>query len=204
MQVVVKTAPGQLPFAVSTALRHIRALEDDADLVELYCRAAVQTVEDYTGRALLRTVYTAQLDAWPDFGCQRGILPGPASRNLDTIVLPRSPLVAIGSVKYYPEDGGAQATWDATNYRADIRSLPGRLVLAESYEFPAIAVRADAVEVEFTAGEGTAEGEVPAPLLMCALTLARHFFDNPGCVDADGKVRKMPYSFDMLRRQFRV
>ncbi len=205
MDIVVKTAPGTLPMAVSTAIRHLRALEDDADLLELYCRAAVQCVEEYTGRAMMNTVYTAQLDAWPEFMEDWGINSRPRRpRPLDGIELPRSPLVEIVSLKYYPEDGGAQATWAAGNYRTNLRSLPGRLVFIDGYDLPALAARSDAVEVEFKAGSGTLESEMNPMLLMAVLQLARHFMDNPGTVDIDGNVRRMPYSFQMLLRAQRV
>lgn len=207
MDVIVKTAPGTLPMAVSTAMRHVRSLEDDVDLLELYCRAAVQAVEEYTGRAMANTVYTAQLGAWPCF-VRAGLLgissPPQRARRLDCIELPRSPLVSIGSLKYYPEDGGAQVTWDAANYRANTRSLPGQLVFIDGYTLPSLAARHDAIEIEFTAGTGVRESEMNPSMLTAVLQLARHFFDNPGTVDMDGNVRRMPMSFQALVRSQKI
>ena len=205
MNVVVVTPADTLPCSIDLALRHVRALTDEVDLVDLACRAATAACEDYTGRVFVQQVFCLQLGGWPDTARSDGInRPAPHFKRQCGIALPRSPLVAISSVKYYPEDGGAQDTLGAGLYRADLGSLHGRLVFKENTDLPSVASRPDAIEITFTAGHGTKEYQMPANYLMCMLQLARHFYDNPSAVDMSGTVRRMPFSFQHLLRSQKI
>lgn len=207
---IVTTTPAQvLPVTLTMALRHVRALQDDMDLVDLYCRAAVAAVEDYTGRSLITQTYTLREERWPsDGGPGRGAGWG-ITRRADLfkrtygVTLARSPLVAINSVKYYPSDGGARVTWGAANYAADTASLPGKLVVTDGVTLPDLFARNDALEIEFTAGYGTKGSAMPPMLQLAVLQLARHFFDNPSAV-TEMTIEEMPYSFVQLLRSQKI
>lgn len=194
-----------MPCTVDTALRHIRALSDDVDLVDLYVRAATAACEDYTGRIFNTQRFKAVLPAWPSCGRGTGIA-GPSERagGQYAIVLPRAPLQTIVSLKYWPDGGGAQVTWDAANYAADSSALPGRLVVSDGVDLPALARRHDALEIEFDAGHGTTESAMPPNYLVAMLQLARYWFDNPSAVGLEGTARVMPLSFKHLLRSQKI
>lgn len=205
MNISVVTPADTLPVSIASAHRHLRTLADDSDMVNLYCRAATAAVEDYTGRIFVTTVFKATLDTWPNFGLDNAVNTKERLRTaVWAIELPRSPLLAIDFVKYYPEGGGAQVTWSASNYRTDLVNLPGRLVLVDDVDLPSLEVRADAVEIQFQAGCGLLESQMPPLLVLAMLELARHFFDNPSAVDTEGKARRMPLSYQHLLRSQRV
>jgi uncharacterized phiE125 gp8 family phage protein len=202
---IVVTPPDRLPFSLTTAIRQLGALVDDVDNVDFHCRAAIASVEDYTGRALVTRTLKLRLSQWPDFSLSYGINRQADRRNnLCAIPLHMSPLVAIASVKYYPADGTARVTWDAANYRADTATLPGRIVFVDGVTLPSLATREDAVEIEYTAGYGLKESSMPPMLVQAILQLARHWMDNPMAVDVEGTARRMPYSYQVLLRSQRV
>lgn len=199
------TGPTMLPVAVETARRYLRALEDELDLVDLSVRAAVESVEDYTGRCLVTRTFCQQLDRWPSTAqtdCNANLIRStlPAVRY---IALERTPLLAITTLKYYPEDLTAQATINSANYSANVSVAPGRLSLLDSYSLPSLATRFDAVELTYTCGYGTAEVDMPQMLLIAILQLARHCYDNPSAV-ADGRLTEMPLSFKRMLRALKV
>lgn len=205
MNITVVTPADTLPCTIDLALRHLKVLSDDVDLLDFYCRAAMAAVEEYTGRIFVLTTFKATLADWPDTTRSIGInRPSPAFKRLEGIDLPRSPLVSIESVKYWPDGGGAQVTWAAANYAADVTALPGRLVFADDVNLPSVATRPDAIEIEFIAGHGTLQHEMPMPYLLAMLQFARHLNDNPGVVDESGNVRVMPLGYRELLRSQKV
>jgi hypothetical protein len=205
MPIKLLVASQEFTVPVSLALRHLRALPDDTELVSFLLRAATAVVEDYTGRSLIRQTYVLQLENWPCFAEPYGIRgPGYNGGTLSSIALERTPLVAINSVKYYPEAGGVVVTWDVANYFADSVAIPGRLVFADGVTLPAVAKRPDAIEIEFTAGPLATVTAPNAMLSLAVMQLARHLYDNPSAVDAEGKVTEMPLSFRHLLRSQRV
>lgn len=211
MPIKTLTPAASLPVSVKTALRHCRALQDEVDLVNLYVKAATQAVEEYTGRCLITQTFLLQMERWPTFeptvgfGLGMGIQSAWKQQTYKRFIpLGRSPLIAISSVKYWPIDGGAQITWDPSNYSADVGSLPGRLFVGSDIETPQVATRFDAIEITFTAGMGTTEGAMSPMLQAAVLQLARHLYDNPSAVDADGRVTEMPLSFKWFLRSQKV
>lgn len=177
------------PVGLTDALRHIRALENDADMVWTYLQGATALVEDYTGRSLVTKTFALTLSSWPD-----------KSRVLE---LRRSPLLAISSVKYYAEGASVQTTLSSAEYLAITGRLPGAIQFLDTLSFPALAVREDAVTVEFTAGYGTAASAMPAELRVAILMLTHHWFDERTPF-VGAKSMEMPFSLRTLLRAFRV
>lgn len=164
MSIKITSPATVLPVNLVTALRALRALAGEADLVALYLAAATERLENYTGRSLVTKTYLLQVNDWP------------SSTKLE---LRRTPLASVTSIKYYPLDGSAQVTIDPSNYRVTINSEPGFVTFGSDYTFPDIAVRADAVEVTFVAGYGTSESSIPPILRAGILMLGRQYYDNP-------------------------
>lgn len=192
--------PSVEPVSLADALNFLRV--DNAGegaLVSLLIASARQVVELYTGRALITQAFTLKAPSWEylygeaysagDLSAAYGqaAYSEPSwiadfrAGNPSVIWLPFAPLVAIASVKYYPADGGSQATFSSGSYTAvcvnDLVS-PGGVMLKSTASWPSLADRPDAVEINFTAGHGAAATAVPANLRHAVLILAKSYYDG--------------------------
>lgn len=188
----------------------MRMTDSQADLAVFNVQVAAEAIEDYTGRSGVTKSYRWQAMGWPQSAIRwplRWQLPNGwpvrSTSLLHTFELRRTPLAGVTSVKYYPADGTAQVTVDATNYYVDTESEPGNVMFREDYEFAELASRPDAVQVDFTAGYGLAEDDIPFRFRQAALILARHYVDHPELVGI-GNLNNMPYSFRSLLFSLRV
>ena len=177
------------PVTLAQALRHLRALESDADMVWTYLQAATAMVEDYCGRSLVSKTFDLLLSKWPENG--------------QLIELRRSPLVSITHVKYYADGSASQTTWDSSNYRVLTARLPGALEIVSGASLPGLSDRESAVEIRFVAGYGTQVSAIPAELRTAVLFWTQHLFDRRMPVEA-AEVREVPMALRHLLRAFRV
>jgi uncharacterized phiE125 gp8 family phage protein len=174
------------PVSMATALKALRVLQGDADLVSLYLAAATEKVEDYTARSLIYQTFRLDLPRWP-------------SKKL--LELRRTPLASVTHIKYYAEGSTELTTLNSADYRVCISPIPGRVEFTEGYEFPTLSERFDAVQVTFVSGYGTTENVVPSLLRAGVLMMARNYYDNRVPV-GDAKIVEMPLNVrDILRSQ---
>ncbi len=162
--------------------------QDDASEISALITTARQIVEDFTGQALLTQTWRLVASEWPS---------GSFSGVENVIRLPRSPLASVTSVKYYPENGGAQATFAAANYHVVTVITPGIVVLADNASWPDLAVRPDAVEVNFTAGVATA-AEISPGLKHAVLLVLSHLYELRSPVNVGNIVNELPFSLRHL------
>lgn len=181
----VTTAPTALPVNAEEVAEYLRADPSETVNIQQLINLAVEEVERYTGRSLLETEYRYVLSDWP-----RGLpvfayfprnAKGPYERTLE---LPRSPLVSVESVKYYPEGSEVLTTLSASNYIVVSAFTPGRIYLKKEQEWPALSERPDAVQVEFTAGHQI----IPNTMKQAILLLCRFYYagGSPNDVDQGG------------------
>jgi uncharacterized phiE125 gp8 family phage protein len=163
MQLVV-TTPASVPGALlDRAKDHLRVSGTNEDtLIAAYIAAAIGDAESYTGRAIFTTAYELRLDEFDD-----------------EILLPRSPLIAVQSVKYRDEAGSEQ-TFTSSNYRVVTSDdLQGRVWIKAEATIPTTEDdNPEAVAVAFTAGYGTTVESVPPLLLTGLLIWTGHLYDN--------------------------
>lgn len=195
MSISILVPADVLPVSLTTALRHMRVLEQDADMATLYLQAAVEAVENYTGRSMVTKTYLLTLPGW-------------SQKNLE---LRRSPLIATGSpavavslVQYWAEGASALATLDPANYLVDTARLPGTVTLADGYSLPTLAKRTDALQITFTAGSGTSESTHLALMKAAVIMFARHLYDNQMPVMEISKIQEMPFSLKHMLRSQRI
>jgi uncharacterized phiE125 gp8 family phage protein len=157
----LKTAPAVEPVSLAEAKAHCRISHNTEDqLLANLIATARAWVEQYTGRSLY--TQTWQLS-----------LPGFASR----LWLPRAvPLTSITFVKYYDADNVLQ-TLATSVYTAPAFSEPAVIQLVEGQSWPSVAIRTDAVQVEYVTGTSTIEA-IPRPLLHAILLLVGHWYEN--------------------------
>lgn len=167
--------------------------EDDATLIESLISTAREIVEDFTGRALISQTWRLVSSEWPET----------CAINGDIITLDRSPLVSVETVKYYPSSGAAQKTLSSDSYHVVTGLMPGVIVLEDGYSWPDLAVRPDAVEVNFTAGYANAAA-VPKTLRHCVLLLLAHLYELRSPVNVGNIVNEIPFTVRHLLESQRV
>lgn len=164
------TAPTVEPIDVATLKSWCRIDVPDEDtlLTALCIPAARLACENAIGRALLEQTWEVVLDAWP---------------SASAIELPRSPALAITSVKYI-NTSGVETTLDPSAYALDKDSEPGWLLPAYGTDWPEARFTANAIRVRYTAGYGTTAADVPQSLRMwIALHAAAHYEGRSAWVD---------------------
>lgn len=160
--------------------------DDDDDLVTAYLAAATAQVEFDTGCAIVKQQWQV------DYGC----FP-------DIIHLPRPPLLAVESVKYYATDG-TQQTLDPAAYQVTASGIVGRIAPAPGLSWPSTqAGRFGAVSVVYQAGHvdvvsGAAVGEAPPMLKQAICVLAAHFYENREAVLIGTISKEQPLAYQVL------
>lgn len=183
------------PVTISEAQAWLRVdSQDDATEVTTLITTARQIVEDLTGRAILTQSWRMVASQWPA---------GRFAGVENVVQLPRSPLASVTSVKYYPDNGGAQATFASSNYHVVTAITPGILVLADNASWPDLAVRPDAVEINFTAGAATTP-EIPPSLRHAVLLVLAHLYELRSPVAVGNIVNELPFSLRHLLESHRV
>lgn len=166
------------------AQARVTTSSEDA-LIELYLASALQSVEQYTGRALIERQFLLVLDDFPCGG---------------EIEIPIGGLTAVDSVQYRDTDGVLQ-TWDDANYTVGTVRPLGCIVRGLGVPWPTIQLSvAEAVQITFTAGYGVDEADLPPNLRHAILLLAAHFYDTRSPVNVGNIVSEIPmtlrFAFD--------
>ena len=95
------------------------------------------------------------------------------------ITLPYPPLLSVTHVKTY-DDNDVATTWAASNYFVDTTSIPGRIVARDGVSLPVATRVANGFEIEFVAGYGDDEADVPETVRTGILIMAAHLHEHRG------------------------
>ena len=184
------TAPAVKVITTDEFKQHGRvSTTADDSYIDLLVEAAMRSLEKRAGLALINRTFRAYWDDFPDS---------------DELKVPVAPLVTVVSVKYYDTDGVLQ-TWAAANYGMDTKRQPGRLTLGYGIVWPTVQFeRPNAVQIDFTAGHGTAAANVPGPLRTAVLWLAEHWYDTRVPVNIGNIVNEIPKTFDYMIDPYKV
>jgi uncharacterized phiE125 gp8 family phage protein len=183
-------AATDLPIKVEEVADYLRTDSDnDSELAHIsnLLAQALEEIERYTGRSIAPTQYRLVLEDWPRGPSEFASYPrAPQGAYLHAIELPRAPVTAVATVKYYPENSEVLTTLSSTQYFSITSKEPGLVYLKSDKEWPVISERPDAVQVEFTAGYTA--GNCPASMKQAALLLARFYYagGSPNDVDQGG------------------
>lgn len=177
------TPPTVEPVTLAEASAFLRLnVNTENSLVSALLAVAREVVESFTGRVLAASGWRLATESWGD----------------GTIVIDRSPLVSVQSVKYWPADGSGQVTMGSGSYVVVTATTPGVIVMSD---MPALASRPDAVQTEFTAGS---PGAVPQSLRHAILLLVSHLFENRQPINIGNIVNELPFSVKHLLESHRV
>lgn len=186
MGLTLITEPTVEPVTLAEAKTHLRITGTDHDtLITALIVAARQYLEDVkTGRAFITQTWDLTMDSFP--AC---------------ILVPFPPLQSVTSLKYYDTDGTEQ-TWDASNYRVDIASEPGRITPAYGVVWPSVRRQTGTITVRFVAGYGLAAA-VPENVKHLVKLLIGTWFEYPEGI-GPANIRPLPFAVEALSSSLRV
>lgn len=145
---LVTAATGQ-PVTTADAMAHARISESsETSYVTGLVNAARAHCEMQTGRSLSNEVRCLHSDSWAKF-----------------FDLDRTPTASVSSIYYYPEDEGAAVLVDSSLYDLNLGE-PYRVRLKDTFTYPALADRQDAVSITYAASAA-----ILPPLLLAAVKL---------------------------------
>ena len=174
------------PVTLSEVKQTLRIDTDNFDQdseLTMMLRSSIKVLEEYTGRSFITKTYELALDRIPysqEDKLIEGFSTGPfMDRTANYITLPKSPLVAVTSFKYY-DDSDTESTFATSNYYVDNYSDTPKVVLRRSQTFPDVASLrvANAFIITFTAGYGTAPKDVPETIKQAINLYTSHLYEN--------------------------
>lgn len=161
MNIIQLIAPAADAVSLEEVYTHLRLDPEGSPLshpddvmLQGFIKAAVTKIEQATRRALCEQRIRLVVPCFPS---PARYFAGPSwdpdsyeSTGSPAIVLYRPPLIAVNSVTYYDENNALQ-TVSAANYYTTDELLP-RLLPVDSYSWPSVYNRPDAVRVDYTVG----------------------------------------------------
>ena len=179
--------PAVEPVSLGEAKDQLRIDGDSDDaLLSLYIQSAREQCEEVTGLALIEQQWRMTLDQWPGQGepwwdgvKQMAISELRSSARPFWVILPRYPLIDAESVTTYDQNGDP-STVDLSDFVVDREQQPGRLVLRNTATWPIALQRANAVEIDYTAGFGPDADSVPAALRVALLQMVATLYEHRG------------------------
>ena len=162
--IVLSVEPSEEPVSIEEAKAHLRVdIEDDDNLILNLITAARKKTETILKRSLITQTLIYYPDEWPDG---------------DYIELPLPPLQSVTSVIYTDYAGTATTLTQNTDYVADIKKDPGRVVLDYGMTWPTTTLDVTSpIAITYQAGYGTVE-DVPMPIRQAILILVSDFYEN--------------------------
>lgn len=166
MPTILITPPAELPIDLEDVKAHLRIDDNSEDsLITSYINAASDYIARATGSQLMRATYESTFNGFPDCADEDGF---------QSIYLPYPPLAAVVSVQYTDTDGDTQSLVSGTDYSADTRCAPGRIVPYYGTTWPTARDEPNSVTVRFTAGYATKD-DVPHRIRQAIRFLCGHY-----------------------------
>ena len=163
MTLILTSPPAVEPLSLDEAKAHLRVDGADEDtLIASLIAAARVHVETTTRRALITQGWTLALDDWPADG---------------RVELPLAPLISIGGIEIYDEDGVPE-TLDPVTYEVAAAGVPPRILRRRGHVWPRPGLLAGGVQIDMSVGHGAQASDVPEPLRQAVRLLMAHWFEH--------------------------
>lgn len=154
------TPPAALPVSMTAARLAVRADGTDMDAaIQIHVAGIVAHVQHFTGRSIINQTWRLTLDLFPD-----------------AIKLFNPPISSVSWIKFYDTNNVLQ-TLDPADYTVDTTSELGYIVPAPNKAWPATYDKINAVQVQYTAGYGSADTDTPDDIKMYILAKLTEQFD---------------------------
>lgn len=205
----VITPAAETPISVTDLKLYakINGTAEDALLAQIIAGVTLEA-ERYTKREFVTRTYRTYRDQLGDFGEQPAYVSAPPMRyrnwrGREPIVLRRSPLLAISSIKYYLS--GVLTTISSADYQIVKKPAFSFVIPVGDSVWPSVDIRLHGVVIEFTAGYGAASA-VPADIKNALLAHATQVYQNRGDCDSGGSCacNFAPSVALMVYQQYRI
>lgn len=181
------TAPASLPVSLATAREHLSIASDDTTFDATLTRFITESttkVENYLGRSLILRKYRWWEDALP---IKDGV-----------IEIPKPPTVATDFAFEYYDADDVLRTWSSSEYQTDFISQPARIKPKSGYSFPVLGSRMHALKVTITCGYGSAESDIPGPIVGAICTFVANRYLTREDVGPGVTFGKLPSDHDVF------
>ncbi len=182
------TAAEQEPINMAEAKLHLRVDHDEEDdMIQIYLKSAVATVEEYTRRAIVNQTWQMTLPHFPQ-------------RYPFEIRLPLGKCSAVNSIVYLDDNGASQTLTGptsgspaGTDWQEDLSSDEGaRIRPPVSGDWPTVQDEAiQPVTISFVVGYGTSPDNCPDSLKTAILYQLTDLYEFRGTIDGIGGNAKM-------------
>lgn len=151
----VTSEPYAEPCDLNEIKSHLRVDGSDEDeLISAWITAARQYCEDITARQIVTATFKMTMDRFPySVGGWRS-LESYAAGGGGTIVIPRAPLQSVSAITYV-DSTGATSTVSSSDYLVRVEKQPARVTPAYGLFWPTARVQAEAIIINFVAGQIT-------------------------------------------------
>jgi hypothetical protein len=202
----VTTEPTAEPLSLQEVKEYLR-LEDASDerVVQPMITAVRQFAEEHLGRSLMQQTITLYLDTAIDTEnpLWEGMRTAPdLNYYKNYIVLPKSPVQSVTSVKTY-NDSDTATTMAASKYYVDTSREPARIVLRTGESFPTALRVANAIEVIYVVGYASAFA-IPEPIRLGMFQHIAHLYEHRGDMGEYLQAREIPAMIKMLYAPYRI
>ena len=201
----VTTAPSTTPITLAEAKAFLRIdTSDDAALINTLIGAARDFAEEYTGRTLINTTYKLSLDGFveDDIPIKEGLYQAPYMNFYKRYIpLARPPLVSVTHIKTFTDDD-TESTFASSKYYVDTQRNPGRVVLRDGETWPTSLRVANAVEITYVGGYGSATSDVPQSIKVGMREHITYLYEHRGEVEPN--LANFPILAKQLYQPYRV
>lgn len=169
----ITAQPTAEPLTLDEVKTFLNLTSNDHDaMLDLFIRMAREWAEKTTGRAMLSQTIKEYWDEWPTgiFG--------------ETWELGIAPVTSVTSIQYL-DSAGATQTWATTNYTADVKSRPARIVPTDAVEYPELDDAPNAVIVTYVAGVSSVSS-VPATARAAMMQKIAFLYENREDIKING------------------
>ena len=208
------TASTLIPTSTAKGFLRVTHSADDT-LIGTLVTAAMEVAQNYTNTKFLEYEYKLTMESWDDVYCSNvndSYLYRNLILNLNTyggfyskytglsqIVLPYPPLVSITHLKYY-DTSNAHQTWSSSNYNTGtFINQKGFIEIKDGVDIPDLYNRADAIEIQFKCGYGTAASDVPDAIKQAILLIVGRMYEL-----REDSVSRLPKASEYILDPYRV
>jgi uncharacterized phiE125 gp8 family phage protein len=159
--------PPDLPLSIDDLKARSRISPDMLDedqLLDGFIRAATEAVERDTGIVFLTQTWDVSFDEWKG--------------GWGALLLPWRPLQSVTSISS-TDSAGVTTAWAGTNYRAELGTIPSRIVLADNVTWPGDIRLSLAWTIRIVVGHTNVE-QIDPLLVHAVGLLATHYAGPDG------------------------
>lgn len=206
----IVTNPESEPVSLMDVKQYLRIDDNSEDsIIADQIMEARRLIEDQINLAFISQTWRLALDQWPAGGeawwdgvREMSISELYRSNMLQSVMLPRWPLVSITSITTYDEDSNSTSITTANVFDVDTYRTPGRLTLKRGQTWP-VALRANnAIEIVYVAGYANAAA-VPSTMKRAVKQLAAFLYAHRGD-DCDPSQAYVDSGAESIMAQFKV